>query len=155
MMLNAPEVATLALGLALYLRTDTSPVPRIRELGMLVAARENDCQFIWNAHAPAGRRAGLRDDVVDALRDGKELPALAPDEAAVVNHGREFFREPTGSAKQPSMRRWLSLEFLDSRNSPTFWAAMPCWPLTSMPSGSSCHRRGPRKRCLSRRYLSK
>ena len=93
-MLNAPEVAKLALGLALYLRTDTSLVPRIRELGMLVAARENDCQFIWNAHAPAGRRAGLRDDIVDALRTGKELPALAPDEAAVVNYGREFFRDP-------------------------------------------------------------
>ena len=37
-MLNAPEVAKLALGLALYLPTDTSLVPRIRELGMLVAA---------------------------------------------------------------------------------------------------------------------
>ncbi len=39
-MLNAPEVAKRALGLALYLRTDTSLAPRIRELGMLVAARE-------------------------------------------------------------------------------------------------------------------
>jgi 4-carboxymuconolactone decarboxylase len=30
--------------------------------------------------------------VVDALRDRKELPTLAADEAAVVNLGREFFR---------------------------------------------------------------
>jgi len=74
-MLNAPEVAKRALGLALFLRTETSLEPRIRELGMLVAARENDCQFIWNAHAPAARRAGLRDDIVD-----------------VVEYGREFFR---------------------------------------------------------------
>ena len=59
---------------------------------MLVAARENDCQYIWNAHAPPARKAGLRDDIVDALRDKKELPDLAPDEAAVVNYGREFFR---------------------------------------------------------------
>ncbi len=59
---------------------------------MLVAARENDCQFIWNAHAPYGRRDGLRDDIVDALRDKKDLPNLAPDESAVVNYGREFFR---------------------------------------------------------------
>ena len=59
---------------------------------MLVAARENDCQFIWNAHAPAARTAGLRDDIVNALRDKKELPALAPDETSVVNYGREFFR---------------------------------------------------------------
>ena len=57
--LNAPEVAQRALGLAQYLRTDTSLNPRIRELAMLLAARENDCQFIWNAHAPAARREGL------------------------------------------------------------------------------------------------
>ena len=36
-MLNAPEVAQRALGLALYLRTDTSLSPRIRELAMLLS----------------------------------------------------------------------------------------------------------------------
>ena len=91
-LLNAPEVAQRVLGLAQFLRTDTSLEPRIRELGMLVAARENDCQFIWNAHAPLARRAHLRDAIVDALRDRKNLPRLEPDEAAVVNFGREFFR---------------------------------------------------------------
>ena len=63
-MLNAPDVAKRALDLALFLRT----------------------------HAPAARRAGLRDDIVNALRDRKELPNLAADESAVVNYGREFFR---------------------------------------------------------------
>ena len=91
-MLNAPEVAQRALGLAAYLRTDTSLSPRIRELAMLLAARENDCQFIWNAHAPPARREGLRDELVDALRDKRDLPSLAEDELAVVNFGREFFR---------------------------------------------------------------
>ena len=91
-MLNAPEVAQRALALALYLRTETSLPPRIRELGMLVAARENDCQFIWHAHAPAGRQAGLKDEIVDALRDKQEIPGLAPDEAATVKYGQEFFR---------------------------------------------------------------
>ena len=101
--LNAPEVAQRALGLAQYLRTDTSLNPRIRELAMLLAARENDCQFIWNAHAPAARREGLRDEIVDALRDKQDLPGLADDEAAVVNYGREFFRTPP---RQPgSFRR--------------------------------------------------
>ena len=91
-MLNAPEVAQRVLGLASYLRTDTSLPPRIRELGMLVAARENDCQFIWHAHAPVARQAGLKDEVVDALRDKQEIPGLAPDEAALIDYGREFFR---------------------------------------------------------------
>ena len=91
--LNAPEVAKHALGLAGFLRSDSSSLaPRIRELGMLLAARENDCQYIWNAHAPSARAAGLRDDIVDALRDKRELPSLAADESAVIDYGREFFR---------------------------------------------------------------
>ena len=90
--LNAPEISLRVRGLASYLRSETSLAPRIRELAMLVAARENDCQYIWNAHAAPARAAGLRDDIVNALRDKKDLPGLAPDEAAVVNYGREFFR---------------------------------------------------------------
>jgi 4-carboxymuconolactone decarboxylase len=92
-MINVPELMKRGEHLRAYLRGDGSSLPpRIRELGMLVTARELDCQFIWNAHAASGRRAGLRDEIVDNLRDKKELKGLAPDEAAVVDYGREFFR---------------------------------------------------------------
>jgi 4-carboxymuconolactone decarboxylase len=59
---------------------------------MLTTARELDCQYIWNAHAASGRRAGLSDALVDALRDKRDLTLLATDEAAVVNLAQEFFR---------------------------------------------------------------
>jgi 4-carboxymuconolactone decarboxylase len=59
---------------------------------MLVTARELDCQYIWNAHAGSGRREGLSDALVDAMRDKRDLPSLADDEAAVVNLGRDFYR---------------------------------------------------------------
>ena len=59
---------------------------------MLVTARENDCQYIWNAHAASAREIGISDATVDALRDRKELPKLADDESAVVRYGQEFFR---------------------------------------------------------------
>ena len=91
-LLNAPEVALRVGDLALFMRSETSLAPRIRELAMILTARENNCQYIWNAHAPPARAAGLRDDIVDALRDKRELSELASDEAAVVDYGREFFR---------------------------------------------------------------
>lgn len=91
-LLNAPEVTKRALELARHLREETSLSPKIRELAMLLTAREKDCQFIWNAHAPGGRKAGLKDELVDNLRDKKELPEMAPDEAAVIGYGREVFR---------------------------------------------------------------
>ena len=91
-LMNVPEVAKRGLELARYLRTDTSLSPRIRELAMLMTAREMDCQYIWYAHAPPGRQAGLSDELVDSLRDKRELTGLAPDEQAVVSYGRELFR---------------------------------------------------------------
>ena len=91
-LLNSPEMAKRASHLSAYLRRDSTLSAKVQELAMITTAREMDCQYIWNAHAASGRREGLSDALVDAIRDKKELPALAPDEAALVNYGREFFR---------------------------------------------------------------
>jgi 4-carboxymuconolactone decarboxylase len=75
-----------------YLRNGSGLPAKLQELAMLTVARELDCQYIWNAHAAAGRREGLSDALVDAMRDKKDLPSMQADEAAVVNYGREFFQ---------------------------------------------------------------
>ena len=73
-MLNEPEVVKRGEHLRAYLRGDGSSLMRpIIELAMTVTARENNCQFIWNAHAASVRRADLSDAVVDALRDKRDL----------------------------------------------------------------------------------
>ena len=51
-----------------------------------------DCPYIWNAHAPAARQEGVSDALVDALRDRKPLPDMAPDESAIVNFCAEFYK---------------------------------------------------------------
>ena len=91
-LVNSPEMAKRASHLSSYLRQESTLPLKIQELAMLVTARERDCQYIWNAHAASGRRAGLSDTLVDALRDKGELPEIPGDERAVVNLGREFFR---------------------------------------------------------------
>ena len=71
---------------------------------MLFTARATDCLFIWNAHAPIGREAGLSDTLIDNLRDNVALTDLAADEAAVVNYGRELLgsnRSPRPLLTQP------------------------------------------------------
>ena len=91
-MIHVPKAHQAATALNHYLRDESSLPKKVQELAMLVTARELDCQHIWNAHAASARQAGVRNELVDALRDRKELPALAADEAAVVHYGREFFR---------------------------------------------------------------
>ena len=89
---HVPKAQLAATALNQYLRNDSSLSAKVLELAMLVTARENDCMYVWNAHAASARAAGVPDTVVDALRDRKKLPPLAPDEAAVINYGQEFYR---------------------------------------------------------------
>ena len=91
-MTHVPEASKHATALNQYLRNHSSLSLKAAELAMLVAAREMDCQHIWNAHAGSARGAGVPDAVVDAIRDQKPLPDLAPDESAVINLGREILR---------------------------------------------------------------
>ncbi len=91
-LINSPEMYKRASHLSAYLRRESTLSAKVQELAMLTTARENDCQYIWNAHAASGRREGLSDSLVDAIRDKKDLPPMGPEEAAVVNYGREFFR---------------------------------------------------------------
>lgn len=107
-MLNAPEMLARGEHLRAYLRSDESSLPaNVRELAMLVTAREMDCQFIWNAHSAFGRQAGLSDSLVDDLRDKRPLTGLSAEESAVVEYGREFFR--TRRVSQASFDAALSL----------------------------------------------
>ncbi len=91
-MVHVPEASKHATALNQYLRNDASLPMKAAELAMLVAAREMDCQHIWNAHAASARDAGVPGAVVDAIRDNTPLPDLAPDESAVIHLGREILR---------------------------------------------------------------
>ena len=90
-MIHVPKAHQAATALNQYLRNDSSLPEAALELSMLLAAREYDCQHIWNAHAASARAAGVQDAVVDAIRDGDELPPLSDLERAVINYAREFF----------------------------------------------------------------
>ena len=107
-LINVPELIKRGEHLRAYLRGDESSLPvNLRELAMLVTAREMDCQFIWNAHAGMGRQSGLNDSLVNNLRDKQELAGLSAEESAVVDYGREFFR--THRVSQSTFDRGLSL----------------------------------------------
>ena len=90
--INSPEMAKRRNHLTSYLRYETQFPKRVQELAILTTARAMDCQYVWNAHAPAARKEGVADVLVDAIRDRRPLPDMAPDEEAIVNYGNEFFK---------------------------------------------------------------
>ena len=89
----SPEMSRRRSHLTSYLRYETTFPKRIQELAIITSARANDCPYVWNAHAPAARREGVSDALVDAIRDKKPLPAMAADEAAIVAFGQEYFKD--------------------------------------------------------------
>ena len=95
---NSPEMARRRSHLTAYLRFESKFPKRIQELAILATARFFDCPYIWNAHAPAARREGVSDALVDALRDRQPLPDMADDERAIVNYCNEFYQHHRVSA---------------------------------------------------------
>ena len=89
-LIHSLEMAVRVNRLSEYLGEQSDLPEKIKRLAAIIAARSMDCQFVWNAHAAAGRRAGLSDALVDAIRDRTQLPAMPADESAVVNYGLEL-----------------------------------------------------------------
>ena len=93
LLLHVPELAQRMESLRLYIRDQASVPQKLQELVMITVAREMDCGYIWYAHAAAARSAGVRGDVIDAIREKRALTDLGPDEQTVVDFARELLRE--------------------------------------------------------------
>jgi 4-carboxymuconolactone decarboxylase len=92
LLLHMPEMARRLEALRTYLRDEASLPQKLQELVMISVAREMNCAFIWYAHAAAARQAGVRGDVVDAIRERRALTGLEPAERAAVDFTRELLQ---------------------------------------------------------------
>jgi 4-carboxymuconolactone decarboxylase len=97
LLLHMPEMSQRLEALRTYLRDEASLPQKLQELVMISVAREMSCAFIWYAHAAAARQAGVRDDVVDGIRERRALANLEPEEQIVVDFTRELLRHRTVS----------------------------------------------------------
>jgi 4-carboxymuconolactone decarboxylase len=75
-----------------YLRK-TVVGPRFFELSALIAAREYDQAYEWSGHEPAGRRAGLEQNVIDAVKFNRDVAGLPEKDATVIRLGRALLRD--------------------------------------------------------------
>ena len=92
LLLHMPEMAQRLEALRTWLRDEASLPQKLQELAMISVAREMGCAFIWYAHAAPARQAGLRDDIVDGIREKRPLTNLDADERAIVEFTLELLR---------------------------------------------------------------
>jgi 4-carboxymuconolactone decarboxylase len=87
---HMPEMAQRLEALRTWIRKEASLSQKLQEVVMLTVAREMNCAFIWYAHSAAARQAGVRDDIVDGIREKRALTSLAPDEETAVRFARQM-----------------------------------------------------------------
>src|SRR5579884_3893141 len=84
----APKVCET--GAQVRLHSSLSPVER--ELAILAVAREKDAAYEWAAHVTTGRRQGIREEAIDAIRSRADVSGLEPDERDIVLFVRQLLR---------------------------------------------------------------
>src|SRR3972149_7893103 len=69
--------------LGTYLRYDSALKPRLREMVILLTAREWTQQYEWHVHVPLAFEHGLSPRVVRAIAEGRRPRPMARDETVL------------------------------------------------------------------------
>lgn len=102
-LLRSPELMDRLQKVGEYLRFRSSLPPRISEFVMLVVSRHWTQQFEWCVHAPLALKAGLKQETLQSLADGRRPAGMAVDEESAYDFCDELFR--TRGLCEPSYRR--------------------------------------------------
>jgi 4-carboxymuconolactone decarboxylase len=89
--LHSPDLSRVSRPLNHYLRFDSGLGGRLRELAILVTARELDSQFEWAAHEPEALKEGIAPELIDIVRHRHALDGIDEADAAVIVLSREIF----------------------------------------------------------------
>ena len=84
---TAPHLAALNR----YLRFEAGLGGRLRELAILVTARELDSQFEWAAHEAEAKREGIAPELIDVIRHRRDPAGIDEADRVVIALGREIF----------------------------------------------------------------
>jgi 4-carboxymuconolactone decarboxylase len=89
--LYSPKVSEYGQPLTRYLRWESGFSGRVRELAILVTAREVESVFEWQAHEPEALHEGVPQATIDIIKFRKSTTGLAEEEAIIIDLGREIF----------------------------------------------------------------
>ncbi len=91
-MLRSPEMAERLAKLLYYIRFETSLPLRLNEFAIMITARHWSSQYEWWSHHRFAMKAGLSEEVMADLAQGKRPAMMQPDEAIVYDFCTELHR---------------------------------------------------------------
>jgi 4-carboxymuconolactone decarboxylase len=96
-LLRSPELADRAQKLGEHLRFESSLPRRLNELAILITARYWTAQYEWYAHQQQGAKAGLGQQLMSELAEGRRPAGLSAEEAAVYDFCTELHEKKSVS----------------------------------------------------------
>jgi 4-carboxymuconolactone decarboxylase len=87
--LRSPELTRRLQKVGEYLRYEPALAPRLREMVILLTARQWTQDFEWDVHAPLAETEGLARHIIDGIAAGRRPSPMAHEEALV----HDFFWE--------------------------------------------------------------
>ena len=91
-LLHSPDLAHRVAHTGTYLRFECDLPNNLKEVVILTTAREIRSQFEYTAHAQLARQAGVSEETIQAITDGKAPEGLPDDEALLVRYALELLR---------------------------------------------------------------
>src|SRR6516164_5510829 len=91
-MMHSPEIMSMARSMGDYLRYHSAIGNTLSELVILVTAREWTQDYEWYVHQPIAVKAGIRQEICDAIADGRRPGGMREDEEIVYDFAIELLR---------------------------------------------------------------
>lgn len=91
-LLRSPELMQRVQQLGEYLRYRSIVPHKLRELGILAAARHWSQSYEWHTHVGIARKAGVPETLIDAIVQGQEPVGASAEEATVLAFCRSLHR---------------------------------------------------------------
>jgi 4-carboxymuconolactone decarboxylase len=91
-LMYSPEVMSQARAMGDYLRYKSGVGNTLSELVILVTAREWSQDYEWFVHAPIAAKAGIKPEIIAAIRDGRRPTGMSEDEEMVYDVSIELHR---------------------------------------------------------------
>jgi 4-carboxymuconolactone decarboxylase len=89
---RSPEAGDLLFTMGDRVRFHMAVPDKLKEMAIIITARQWAAQFEWLAHRQAAVEAGLSEDKVTAIAEGRRPVGMSADEEAVYNFITELFK---------------------------------------------------------------
>ena len=92
-LLNSPKAAGHLTSLGAQLRFDSTLPENLKELAIILVAREWNSDIEWTGHSVLAARAGVSDASIESIRTRQTSDGLTGDEATVARFAHEMLRD--------------------------------------------------------------